>query len=285
MPGCHHQTQSGHRTAPRGHLWAVLVLPSQGTWAGQAPSALLAWLPPPAPHAHHLPSRRAWEPAAGASPEQRSVADTPGPAVPGPRGSTSPHPRHLPRLLRPRATLLLPAANPHRRSSPPLPGRSQGSFFNSKPSRVAEPLPAASARTSPAPYSPGSTGLKLPGRPSAELALAQPVPAAAPAACSEPWRPRKGAQAPARRLVRHRRPARRCPTCACPAGEPLASAVHVRRLAGSAASARGRTFSLARGILGIAVCIRWLPAPSTRGILGVVVCSRRSAVALRVVQW
>ena len=71
--------------------------------------------PPPAPHAHHLPSRRAWEPAAGASPELRSVADTPGPAVPGPRGSTSPHPRHLPRLLWPQPTSLVPAANP-----PPL---------------------------------------------------------------------------------------------------------------------------------------------------------------------
>lgn len=119
MPGCHHQTHSGHRTElPRspgvtcGLSWYCL---HRKLGRARTPPCFSPGSPPPAPHAHHLPSRRAWEPAAGASPELRSVADTPGPAVPGPRGSTSPHPRHLPRLLRPQPTSLLPAANP-----PPL---------------------------------------------------------------------------------------------------------------------------------------------------------------------
>ena len=285
MPGCHHQTQF---TDPQGAQGSLVGCPGTaftGSLGGPGPLRA-SRLAPRHPRLMHTISQaegrgnRLPVPA----PEQRSVADTPGPAVPGPRGSTSPHPRHLPRLLRPRATLLLPAANP-----PPLLSTPPGEVAGQLLQFQTQPRLGTLARRERAhltcTYSPGSTGLKLPGRPSAELALAQPVPAAAPTACSEPWRRRKGAQAPARRLVRHRRPARKCPTCACPAGEPLASAVHVRRLAGSAASARGRTSSLARGILGIAVCVRWVPAPSTRGILGVVVCSRRSAVALRVVQW
>lgn len=119
MPGCHHQTHSGHRTEPPrspgvtyGMSWYCL---HRELGRARPPPCFSPGSPPPAPHAHHLPSRRAWEPAAGASPELRSVADTPRPAVPGPRGSTSPHPRHLPRLLRPQHTSLLPAANP-----PPL---------------------------------------------------------------------------------------------------------------------------------------------------------------------
>ena len=111
------------------------------------------------------------------APEQRSVADTPGPAVPGPRGSTSPHPRHLPRLLRPRATLLLPAANP-----PPLLSTPPGEVARQLLQFQTQPRLGTLARRERAhltcTYSPGSTGLKLPGRPSAELALAQPVPAA-----------------------------------------------------------------------------------------------------------
>lgn len=264
---------------------AVLVLPSQEAWEGQDPSVLLAWLP--ATRASCAPSPQQKGVGTGCRCQPRAKVCS---WHAGARGTWTSR-VHLPSPSPPPAPPSAPThITPPSRKSPSTPlqssgGRSQGRCFNSKPSCVAEPLPSASARTSPAPYSPGSTGLKLPGRPSAEMALGEPVPAAAPAACSEPRRPRTGAQAPPRRLVRHRRQARRCPTCACPAGGPLASAVHVRRLAGSTASAGGRTSSLARGILGIAVCVRWLPAPSTRGILGVVVCSWKSEVALRVFQW
>ena len=244
MPGCHHQTHSGHRTEPPRSpgvtygLFRYCLHRELGR--ARPPPCFSPGSPPAVPHAHHLPSRRAWEPAAGASLELRSVADTPGPAVPGLRGSTSPHPRHLPRLLRPQHTSLHPAANP-----PPLlsSGEVAGPLlqFQTQPCRGTLALRERAHFTctlQPALHGAEASRPALRGD-----GFGRTRAAAAPAACSELWRPRKGAQAPPRSLVRHSRSPRRCPTCACPAGEPLASAVHVRRLAGSTASAGGQTSS------------------------------------------
>lgn len=68
---------------------------------------------------------------------------------------------------------------------------------------------------------------------------------------------------------------------------PLASSarqpVRVRRLAGLTAPVLGRDQPpCLTGILGIVVCIREQPGPSTPGILGVVVCSPRGYVFLGV---
>lgn len=170
-------------------MWAVLVLPSQEAWEGQDPSVLLAWLP--ATRASCAPSPQQKGVGTGCRCQPRAKVCS---WHAGARGTWTSR-VHLPSPSPPPAPPSAPThITPPSRKSPSTPlqssgGRSQGRCFNSKPSCVAEPLPSASARTSPAPYSPGSTGLKLPGRPSAEMALGEPVPAAAPAACSEPRRP------------------------------------------------------------------------------------------------
>lgn len=92
-------------------MWFAQVLPSRELSRPRPAPCTLPGSPPPAPHAHHLPSKRAWAPAASASPELRASADTPGPAAPGPRGSTSPHPRLPPAPPSGHHTSLLRSAN------------------------------------------------------------------------------------------------------------------------------------------------------------------------------